>query len=155
MEPLACVLNNLAAARLRWDDQVLVLGAGPIGALCALVLARRGARVTLAERDQGRVALSRQLLPRTVRVLAAAEAAGAGTPDAVIDTTGSLPGDVLGAVAAGGTVVVMGEKEAGVATLPLRALVTRGSAWWGPGRTGRPTSSWRWSSRGTCRSKSW
>ncbi|MFJ3788365.1 zinc-binding dehydrogenase [Kitasatospora sp. NPDC090091] len=126
VEPLACVLNNLAAARLRWDDQVLVLGAGPIGALCALVLARRGARVTLAERDQGRIALARLLLPRTVRVLAAEEAAGAGTPDAVIDTTGSLPGDVLGAVAPGGTVVVMGEKEAGVATLPLRALVTRG-----------------------------
>ncbi|MFB7470777.1 zinc-binding dehydrogenase [Kitasatospora sp. NPDC056184] len=126
VEPLACVLNNLAAARPRWDDRVLVVGAGPIGALCALVLARRGARVTLAERDPGRVALARLLLPRTVRVLAAEEAAGAGAPDVAVDTTGSLPGDVLGAMAPGGTVVVMGEKEAGVATVPLRALVTRG-----------------------------
>ncbi|MER7702573.1 alcohol dehydrogenase catalytic domain-containing protein [Kitasatospora sp. NPDC097605] len=126
VEPLACVLNNLAAARPRWDDRVLVVGAGPIGALCALVLARRGAGVTLAERDPGRVDLARRLLPRTVRVLAAEEAAGAGRPDVVIDTTGSLPGDLLGAVAPGGTVVVMGEKEAGVATVPLRALVTRG-----------------------------
>ncbi|MFF2659968.1 zinc-binding dehydrogenase [Kitasatospora sp. NPDC058032] len=126
VEPLACVLNNLAAARPRWDDRVLVVGAGPIGALCALVLARRGARVTLAERDPGRVELARMLLPRTVRVLAAAEAAASGTPDVAVDTTGSLPGDVLGTVAAGGTVVVMGEKEAGVATVPLRSLVTRG-----------------------------
>ncbi|GAA1394617.1 alcohol dehydrogenase catalytic domain-containing protein [Kitasatospora putterlickiae] len=126
VEPLACVLNNLAAARPRWDDRVLVVGAGPIGALCALVLARRGARVTLAERDQGRVALARLLLPRAVRVLTAEEAAGAGRPDVAIDTTGALPGDVLGAMADGGTVVVMGEKEAGVATVPLRSLVTRG-----------------------------
>ncbi|MGV9266896.1 zinc-dependent alcohol dehydrogenase [Kitasatospora sp. NPDC003701] len=126
VEPLACVLNNLAAARPRWDDRVLVVGAGPIGALCALVLAGRGTRVTLAERDPARVELARLLLPRTVRVLAAQEAAGAGAPDIAIDTTGSLPGDVLGTVAAGGTVVVMGEKETGVATVPLRALVTRG-----------------------------
>ncbi|MFE7489980.1 zinc-binding dehydrogenase [Kitasatospora sp. NPDC057541] len=126
VEPLACVLNNLAAARPRWDDRVLVVGAGPIGALCALVLARRGARVTLAERDPGRVELARLLLPRTVRVLAAAEADAAGAPDVAIDTTGALPGDVLGTMAAGGTVVVMGEKEAGVATVPLRSLVTRG-----------------------------
>ncbi|MFE2106242.1 zinc-binding dehydrogenase [Kitasatospora sp. NPDC059463] len=126
VEPLACVLNNLAAARPRWDDRVLVVGAGPIGALCALVLARRGARVTLAERDPGRVALARLLLPGTVRVLPAEEAAGAGPPDVAIDTTGTLPGDVFGAVAAGGTVVVMGERESGVATVPLRALVTRG-----------------------------
>ncbi|MCC9305886.1 alcohol dehydrogenase catalytic domain-containing protein [Kitasatospora sp. RB6PN24] len=126
VEPLACVLNNLAAARPRWDDRVLVVGAGPIGALCALVLARRGARVTLAERDPGRSAVARQVLPEGVRVLEAGEAVAADSPDVVIDTTGTLPGDLLGAVAAGGTVVVMGEREAAVAAVPLRALVTRG-----------------------------
>jgi fructokinase len=126
VEPLACVLNNLTAARLRWDDQVLVLGGGPIGALCALVLAWRGTRVTLAERDPARVAIAGQLLPDTVRVLPAPEAADSGAPDVVIDTTGTLPGDVLGTVAPGGTVVVMGEREDALATVPLRALVTRG-----------------------------
>ncbi|MFI6444550.1 zinc-binding dehydrogenase [Kitasatospora sp. NPDC050543] len=128
VEPLACVLNNLRAAQPRWDDQVLVLGGGPIGALCAMVLARRGARVALAERDPGRAEIARRLLPRTVRVLAPEEAAGSErqASDVVIDTTGSVPVDVLSAVAAGGTVVVMGEREAGVATVPLRALVTRG-----------------------------
>jgi fructokinase len=126
VEPLACVLNNLTAARLRWDDQVLVLGGGPIGALCALVLAWRGTRVTLAERDPARVAIAGQLLPDTVRVLPAPEAADSGAPDVVIDTTGTLPGDVLGTVAPGGTIVVMGEREDALATVPLRALVTRG-----------------------------
>ncbi|MFF2041936.1 zinc-binding dehydrogenase [Kitasatospora sp. NPDC058170] len=128
VEPLACVLNNLRAARPRWDDQVLVVGAGPIGALCAMVLARRGSRVTLAEHDPGRAEIARLLLPRTVRVLGPEEAAEPGrpAPDVVIDTTGSLPGGVLGTVAAGGTVVVMGEREAGVATVRLRPLVTGG-----------------------------
>ncbi|WP_406195099.1 FAD-dependent oxidoreductase [Kitasatospora sp. NBC_01560] len=128
VEPLACVLNNLRAARPRWDDQVLVIGAGPVGALCAMVLARRGSRVALVERDPGRAEIARLLLPRTVRVLAPEEAAGPGrpAPDVVVDTTGSLPGDVLGTVAAGGTVVVMGEREAGVATVRLRPLVTGG-----------------------------
>jgi len=36
VEPLACVINNVMAANPRWDDRILVLGAGPIGALCAL-----------------------------------------------------------------------------------------------------------------------
>ncbi|MEU6238158.1 alcohol dehydrogenase catalytic domain-containing protein [Kitasatospora sp. NPDC047058] len=128
VEPLACVLNNLRAARPRWDDRVLVLGAGPIGALCAMVLASRGARVALAERDPGRAEIARGLLPPTVRVQAPEEAARARgpAPDVVVDTTGSAPGGVLDAVAPGGTVVVMGEREAAVAAVPLRALVTRG-----------------------------
>ncbi|MGW4895641.1 zinc-dependent alcohol dehydrogenase [Kitasatospora sp. NPDC004240] len=125
VEPLACVLNNLRAARPRWDDQVLVLGGGPIGALCALVLASRGARTALAERDPGRADIARGLLPAAVRVLAPEEAAGQEF-DVVVDTTGSAPNGLLGAAAPGGTVVVMGEREAAVATVPLRALVTRG-----------------------------
>ncbi|MGK4578722.1 zinc-dependent alcohol dehydrogenase [Kitasatospora sp. HPMI-4] len=127
VEPLACVLNNLRAAGPRWDDRILVLGAGPIGALCALVLARRGARVALADRDPVRLELARTLLPREVRVRAA-DGAGRGAPaaDTVIDTTGTLPGGILSTLAAAGTVVVMGEREAAVAEVPLRSLVTRG-----------------------------
>ncbi|MGE7436346.1 zinc-dependent alcohol dehydrogenase [Kitasatospora sp. NPDC001175] len=127
VEPLACVLNNLAAAGPRPDDRILVIGAGPIGALCALVLARRGARVALTDRDPLRLELAESLLPRQVRVLATEET-GPGTPapDTVIDTTGTLPNGVLSTLAAAGTVVVMGERETAVAEVPLRYLVTRG-----------------------------
>jgi len=133
IEPLACVLNNLTAAAPRWDDRILVVGAGPMGALCALTLATRGASVTIAERDPARVDLARSLLPRSVRV--ADLPAGDLTdgledtptrPDVIIDTTGVLLEEALGLVGTGGTVVVMGMREAAVATVCLRPLVTRG-----------------------------
>jgi threonine dehydrogenase-like Zn-dependent dehydrogenase len=133
IEPLACVLNNLTAAAPRWDDQILVVGAGPIGALCALMFAARGASVTVAERDPARVDLARSLLPWTVRVaglptghLTDALEDAPARPDVVIDTTGVLLEEALGLVGAGGTVVVMGEREAALATVCLRPLVTRG-----------------------------
>ncbi|NYI07588.1 zinc-dependent alcohol dehydrogenase [Allostreptomyces psammosilenae] len=133
VEPLACVLNNLTAAAPRWDDRVLVVGAGPIGSLCAMVLAVRGARVSVAERDAGRLALARELLPSAVGVLAVgADGLAAvpelrrAAPDVIVDTTGLLLGEAMSVVATGGTVVVMGEREPATARIALRPLVTRG-----------------------------
>jgi fructokinase len=133
VEPLACVLANLEAAAPRWDDRILVAGAGPIGALAALTLAARGARVTLVERDPERVRMAAALLPKEVQVvmvptgrLTDAVEAGAPRPDVVIDTTGVLLGDAVEMVARGGTVVVMGEKEGARATVALRRIATRG-----------------------------
>lgn len=124
VEPLACVLNNLSAARPRWDDRILILGAGPIGALCAMVLASRGARVSVVERDPRRAELARDVLPRGVSV--AGGPASASRPDVVIDTVGTLLEDALDAIENDGTIVVMGEREGAVAKVGLRSLVTRG-----------------------------
>ncbi|RXS70194.1 zinc-dependent alcohol dehydrogenase [Streptomyces sioyaensis] len=133
VEPLACVLNNLTAASPRWTDRCLVLGAGPIGTLCALVLAFRGHRVTVVERDAVRVELARRVLPAAARVVPARDGdlwpAVAGSdagPDVVVDTTGVLSAEALEVVATGGTVVAMGERETATATIPVRSLVTRG-----------------------------
>lgn len=127
IEPLACVLNNLAAAALRPDDRVLIAGAGPIGALCALVLHARGARVRLVDRDPRRVELARATLGPAVEVaLGAMSGGGDARVDVVIDTTGVLLEDALAVVADGGRVVVMGEREGARATVALRAVVTRG-----------------------------
>ncbi|MEX2971493.1 zinc-binding dehydrogenase [Streptomyces sp. C184] len=133
VEPLACVLNNLTAASPRWTDRCLVLGAGPIGTLCALVLAFRGHRVTVVERDAVRVELAQHVLPAPTQVVPArdgdlwpaADGWDAG-PDVVVDTTGVLLADALEVVATGGTVVAMGERETATATIPVRSLVTRG-----------------------------
>jgi threonine dehydrogenase-like Zn-dependent dehydrogenase len=133
VEPLACVLANLRAAGCRCEDRALVAGAGPIGALCALVLAARGTRVVLAERDLTRVGIAREVLPAAVRVAAVPDgelrqalAAGDPRPDVVVDTTGLQLTGAVEVVADGGTVVVMGEREAAVATVPVRPIVTRG-----------------------------
>ncbi|MGW0562175.1 zinc-dependent alcohol dehydrogenase [Streptomyces sp. NPDC003016] len=133
VEPLACVLNNLTAAAPRWDDRVLVIGAGPIGALCALVLARRGVRVGVVERDPERISLARGLLPSTVGVLPvgteglmAVKEVLCPRPDVIVDTTGLLLEEALAVIATGGRVVVMGEREPAAARVRLRPLVTRG-----------------------------
>jgi len=145
IEPLACVLNNLAAANLQLDDHVLITGAGPIGALCALVLAHRGLKVRVAERDLNRLGLARSLLPTAVGLvavtgsLAESLAAADAEPDVVIDTTGVLLEEALGVVAVGGRIVVMGERQAAVGQVPLRLLATRGVQVVGAGPYSPPT----------------
>ena len=124
IEPLACVLANLEQAAPRWDDQVLVAGAGPIGMLAAMVLADRGHRPRLAERDPFRARLAQRILPN-VDVTHTANL-DAGRPDIVIDTTGVLLGESVEVVQPGGTVVVMGERERATATLSARSIATRG-----------------------------
>lgn len=47
IEPLACVINNIRAAKIKEDDNVLILGSGPMGALCQMV-AKREARLVVA-----------------------------------------------------------------------------------------------------------
>jgi 2-desacetyl-2-hydroxyethyl bacteriochlorophyllide A dehydrogenase len=130
VEPLACVLNNLRCADPRPDDQILIIGAGPIGTLCAHVLITRGNRVCLVERDATRARLARGILP-SAPVLhcngcLANNFCGDDRPDVVIDTTGVLLEQALAAVECGGKVVVMGEREGARARLKLRPLVTKG-----------------------------
>lgn len=69
IEPLACVLNNVQAAELTVDDTVTVLGAGPIGALVALVAARTARSVTVAETDDYRLSRARELFEAVVDVV--------------------------------------------------------------------------------------
>jgi fructokinase len=124
IEPLACVLANLEVAAPGWDDVVLVAGGGPIGMLAALVLAARGHRPWLAERDPVRVRLAAEVLPE-VRVVHTATL-DTERPDVVVDTTGVLLAEAVRVVAPGGAVVVMGEREGAAATLGARSIATRG-----------------------------
>lgn len=126
VEPLACVLNNLSAANPQPGDRVLVLGGGPIGALCALVLATRAMRVAVCERDPTRLALARERLPAGVALFASSMDARAFAADVIIDAVGTLLEDAVDLVADGGTVVVMGEQEGATARLRLRPIATRG-----------------------------
>jgi L-iditol 2-dehydrogenase len=58
-EPLACVLNGQDLARVSEGDDVVIIGAGPIGCLHARLARARGAsRVTLVERSADRLELA-------------------------------------------------------------------------------------------------
>ncbi|MFJ4320722.1 zinc-binding dehydrogenase [Streptomyces lavendulae] len=126
IEPLACVLNNVGAASVTFDDTVVVLGAGPIGMLTALVAARRARRVTVAEPDGYRLEQAREQFTHVVDVAgtdpaeAVVKASGGERPSVVFDTTGTGLDAALRLVDDGGRVVVMGFDD--TYTVPLQPL---------------------------------
>ena len=95
-EPLACVLNGQSLARVGAGDDVVVMGAGPIGCLhVRLARARGAARVFLVDVNAERLAMAADLV----------------RPDAVVDTdavdqvlklTGGRGADVVITAAASG-----------------------------------------------------
>ena len=128
IEPLACVLNNLSAIAPRHGDRIFVFGAGPIGTLCAYVLATRGFHVHIVEKDERRADIARDALdaltPSHVAVSIAPP--NGERPDVIIESVGWLLEEALGLIGEGGTVLIMGAREGVEARVPLRPLVTRG-----------------------------
>ncbi|MFE6222593.1 zinc-binding dehydrogenase [Streptomyces sp. NPDC057854] len=126
VEPLACVLNNVEAAALTVDDTAVVLGAGPIGMLTALVAARQARRVTVAEPDPYRLERAREQFPHVVDVAGAdpaeavLKASDGERPSVVLDTTGVGLDAALRLIDDGGRIVLMGFDDA--YTVPLRPL---------------------------------
>ena len=55
IEPMACVLNNLRAAEIKEDDSVLVIGSGPMGALCQMMAKKSAAFVAASENSPYRI----------------------------------------------------------------------------------------------------
>jgi L-iditol 2-dehydrogenase len=53
-EPISCVVHGVRALQPELADDVLIIGAGPMGLLNALVLKARGARVIVCELDAAR-----------------------------------------------------------------------------------------------------
>lgn len=60
-EPISCVVHSVRALQPELADDVVVIGAGPMGLLNMLVLKRRGARVIVCELDQLRRQKAAQL----------------------------------------------------------------------------------------------
>ncbi|MFF3837365.1 zinc-binding dehydrogenase [Streptomyces sp. NPDC001930] len=126
IEPLACVLNNVEAASVTCADTVVVLGAGPIGMLTALVAGRQARRVTVAEPDGYRLERAREHFAHVVDVAGAdpveaiAKSWGDERPSVVFDTTGTGVDAALRLIDDGGRVVVMGFDD--TYAVPLRPL---------------------------------
>ncbi len=148
VEPLACVLNNLRAAAPGPAARTLVLGGGPIGALCALVLAHRGAPVTVVEPDPHRAGTLSSILPSTVTV--SPTCLPHERADVVIDTVGTLPLPDLDLVADGATIVIMGSGLLPPRPCPCGRWPPGRSASWEPAPTLRAISRRLWIWPHTC-----
>jgi len=90
-EPLACCLNGLDKVEMRQGETVVVLGAGPLGCLFAMVAKHRGSgKVIVVEKDSNRIHLASRGLevdlldPNKVAVV-----------EEVMELTGGLGADVV------------------------------------------------------------
>ncbi|GAA3801471.1 zinc-dependent dehydrogenase [Sphaerisporangium flaviroseum] len=98
-EPLACVLNGQELARVGQGDDVVVIGAGPIGCLHVRLARSRGAgRVFLADLNAGRLAMSAE----RVGPDAVINGGKADIVDEVLKLTGGRGADVVITAAASG-----------------------------------------------------
>ncbi|MDR1619640.1 MAG: zinc-dependent dehydrogenase [Clostridiales bacterium] len=60
-EPLACVLNALELSRIRLGDDVVIIGAGPIGIMIIQVARKMGARkIIMVQRSRPRLELAKR-----------------------------------------------------------------------------------------------
>ena len=95
-EPLACVLNGQELARVGEGDDVVVIGAGPIGCLhVRLARARGAARVFLADLNADRLAAAAALVHPDATI-------GESTVDDVLKLTDGRGADVVITAAASG-----------------------------------------------------
>jgi L-iditol 2-dehydrogenase len=60
-EPVACCIRSLKRVGLRLAEDLLVIGAGPMGQMHVLVASRMGARVFVSDPDAGRCAMAKRL----------------------------------------------------------------------------------------------
>lgn len=135
MEPLACCCNSLTdPAVIDTGDDVLVLGAGPVGILAAQVASAAGAHVTLGGTiaDEERLQVARSMGLETLVVDAPAgettlEAWGAArSVDVVVECAGvgAAVATALGVVRPGGTHIQMGLLSGDV-SVPFGLVVTK------------------------------
>jgi len=90
-EPLACCLNGLEKVALKEGETVLILGAGPIGCLFAMVAKHQSSgKVILLEKDSARISQAR--LGLEVDLL---DANNVDVVEAVMELTGGLGADVV------------------------------------------------------------
>lgn len=143
VEPLACVLNNARAARFTVEDTVLVIGAGPIGLLWALLAKRSACRVAIMEISPFRLSFAGRIVDTVIdaRPLTRPEALaaetlhtfGGGKPSLVVDTTGVMVNESIALVDKGGRVLLMGFNDQCEAAIKPLYLTNNGISLIGAG----------------------
>jgi threonine dehydrogenase-like Zn-dependent dehydrogenase len=129
IEPLACALHNIESARVAAGETVVVVGGGPVGAVCAFAAERCGAEVVVVEPDPFRRNECSRIFgdrgPR-IRVRAPGDADVCRRGDVVIDTVGNLLAECLDYASQAARVVVMGYDSRATATIRPLEILQRG-----------------------------
>jgi 2-desacetyl-2-hydroxyethyl bacteriochlorophyllide A dehydrogenase len=98
IEPIAVACHDVRLGEVKADEQVVVIGGGPIGVLVALVARTRGASVLVAEVNPFRIELAHRLgldavNPKEADVVALVnERTGGAGADVVFEVSGSAAG---------------------------------------------------------------
>jgi 2-desacetyl-2-hydroxyethyl bacteriochlorophyllide A dehydrogenase len=134
VEPLAVAVHVVRRAQPQVGDQVMVIGAGPIGLLVAQVARLAGAsRVLVAEVSPGRLARAAELGLETLDGCDPAQQDAAVGMDVVFEVSGSVPGitRAVRALRPRGTLLVVGffpeAPPVPLAQVLLKELEVRGS----------------------------
>lgn len=133
VEPLACAVNGLNKVNVRPGDSVVVIGAGPIGLIIAMLLEASGAsNIYLLETAPYRIDFAKKLNPNWKVINPINENADAmileGTgigADFVFDVTGSQAISGISKVRKGGTVVLFGVNWKAKAELVQAQITTK------------------------------
>ena len=114
IEPVAVACHDVRLSGLQAGEDVLVIGGGPIGMLCAMVARDAGGRVVLSEVNPNRLAIAEKMGFETVNPAEADLAAeinartGDKGADVVFEVSGTQPGvDAMTACAATRARIVM------------------------------------------------
>jgi 2-desacetyl-2-hydroxyethyl bacteriochlorophyllide A dehydrogenase len=134
LEPLAVAVHVVHRAQPQVGDQVMVIGAGPIGLLVAQVARLAGAsRVVVVEVNPGRLARAVRMGLDTLDARDPAQQVAPGTMDVVFEVSGSVPGitQAVRALRPRGTLLVVGffpeAPPVPLAQVLLKQLEVRGS----------------------------
>jgi L-iditol 2-dehydrogenase len=134
VEPLAVAMHAVSITPFGRRDDVVIVGAGPIGLLTLLAARRRGARtIIVTDRDAHRLDVARRLgadvainVAEIDAVAAVMDATNGRGADAVLEAVGIGPtvAQSLAVARPGGQVTWVGNSAPEV-PLPMQALVTR------------------------------
>lgn len=137
-EPLACVLNATGTVRVHPGENVVVLGAGPIGLIFACLYKAAGANVIVSEISEFRSGFARRvgadlvINPATEDLVARVCSETLVGADLVVDAVGVLLPEALRLVRKGGQIVLFGlnEKtpvELNQSSITFREVTVRGT----------------------------
>ncbi|MDE6313751.1 MAG: alcohol dehydrogenase catalytic domain-containing protein [Lachnospiraceae bacterium] len=131
IEPMACVLNNLRAANIKENESVLIMGSGPMGALCQMIAKNSASLVIVTENSDYRrkecakfcdyIVKSDELSIEMVR-----EKNSGRLFDVIIDTVGNQMEHALELCEKGGRIIPMGMNKLYDCKLEPYQLISRG-----------------------------